>query len=956
MSPKSVAFLVVGMLVISSVFFIFHVTYPDNPTTIQIKNPKTPKNLTPPNYKIFNNQSLNFPKLGLNQTSFTPSGNTSLILSGYVYNSTDGQALANQKLGIAVMQAFTEVITNSQGYYQVQIKASGQGTFAFKVFQYATKLYQLYISPGTSSMSKDIYLTPLQKYSVSGHTESHGNNISGVDLSFQSFWGSYASVSSSNGSYSVNMVDENYSIIAHKPGFSNITDPTSVGVDNASRPSFNILLNSSEKPSLFMNGYIFNSLGKPVANATVSVISPALPGSGATTFANGFYNISVAYYSNLIQVSAVGYTILTQTVQVTHNLTDVNFTLSSFNPFVLGQNTGSVNPGPYGMSNNSATVSFGSPMPATISGVVYNNQTGMKVANQQFVVYTSVNGTYFYYNMGSNANGSYSINMAYLGYFNYTIHSAKFNPTWLDENLKHSLGNIFIWVTTSPSNIFNINGSLLNKITGGNLANATINITGAGGQLLKQIHVGANGSFNFTLLGGNYNMTVSAPGFNSTTSPINVNQNYTNLNLTLNPGTGISPGSNQWGPSNGTGLPGVNSTGIQNQMNATQNSTGQSPATVSSNSTDLALQFNDSSTGQPVANTYYMMYIKVNGLYLNVTGKTNSTGGSTLYLAYGGTYILLPEMIDYSGNAMFVNTSRVTGAILFNMTPIQQYTLQVNLTNPLSYSGSSVPYGGLSANSSYALPIMSNSHYQASNYTLVNYSLPNGTYRFSYSNPAYVPSVFSKSLSGSSATVDRVLDPYVLRLSWTSDTGWGYYVNSTAGSTIVSKLSNSAGSGSITYGLTAGSFQFQSMIGSTGSNYMAFTLNTSSWEKNLSLGISGSSLNLTNYFVSAYLPPSNGSYSAMYNYSIPSNVLAANPAYIHQFILNVTSNDNVAVTIGSSPVSGSPGTGTYTLSNYFVLSNTSTTAISIAANGITLGQFASILHSVSMVYYKVTLG
>ena len=126
----------------------------------------------------------------MNQTSFSPTGNASVTLSGYVYNASNhNQALANDRLGIAVMQAFTFVNTNSKGFYQVQIKASGQGTFAFKIFQFATGLYDLYIGPGTTSLSKDIYLSPMTKYSVSGLTESHGNDIPGVGLTFQSFCG-----------------------------------------------------------------------------------------------------------------------------------------------------------------------------------------------------------------------------------------------------------------------------------------------------------------------------------------------------------------------------------------------------------------------------------------------------------------------------------------------------------------------------------------------------------------------------------------------------------------------------------------------------------------------------------------------------------------------------------------------------------------------------------------------
>lgn len=953
MSPKSIAFLVVGMLVISSVFFVFHVTYPNSPATITLKNPKTPKNVTPPNYQIFNNQTLNLPKLGLNQTSFTPSGNATLTLSGYVYNNSDPkQVLANQNLGIAVMQAFTMVKTNSQGYYQVVLKASGQGTFAFKAFQYATRLYQLYISPGTSSLAKNLYLSPMQKFQVSGHTESHGNDISGVDLSFQSFWGSYSSVSSSTGSYTVNMVDQNYSIFAQKTGFSNIPDPTSVGVNNTPQSSFNILLNSSNQAILYMSGYVHNALGAPVSNADLSVISPQLSNSLVQTFANGYYNISVAYYSNTIQISATGYTLHTQTVYVTHNLTNQNFTISSFNPFFTQKYTGSISPGPYGMSNNSSIVNYGSNQKATINGTVYNNQTGMKVANQQFVVYTSVNGTYFYYNIGSGSNGSYAISMAYLGDYNYSIRSTNFNPAWMDQILTGNAPDVTIWVTTAQSNIYNINGSLLNKLTGGNITNATINITGSGGQLLKQIHVGANGSYNFTLIGGSYNMTVSAPGFNTTTSPINVNNNYTK-NLTLAPSTGISPGSTTWSSSNGSGLPGVNSTGITGQINATMNTSG-APTTTSGSPVNLSLQFNDTSNGQSIANTPYLIYINVNGLYLRISGSTNSTGGSTLYLAYGGTFILLPEMIDYSGSAIFVNTSQVSGPVVFNMTPLQQYTLQVNLTNPLSYTGSTVPVGSLSANGSYALPIFYSTYHEASNYTIVNYSLPDGTYNFQYSNQSYVPISFTSLLNGSSVKVDKVLKPYVLDLSWSTETVWGYYLNSTSRN-IITSLSDPAGSGSIIYGLTAGTFNFQSVVGSTKANSSSFTLTTSAWQKSLTLNILGNTLNLTKYVQPAYVTQSSGSFSTVYNYSVPSSVLVGNPSYIDQFILNITTSDHVTVKINGIVVNGSPANGAYTLSNYFALKHTTATAISITADGITLGQFASILNSVNMIYYNVTL-
>ncbi len=958
MSPKSVAFLVVGMLVISSVFFIFHVSYPANPATIKIIPPNTPKNIKPPNLQIFNNQTFNIPGLGMNQTNFSPTGNTTLTLSGYVYNASNhNQVLANQRMGIAVMQAFTFVTTNSQGFYQVQIKASGQGTFAFKIFQFATGLYDLYIGPGMKSLSQNIYLSPMQKYSVSGLTESHGNDIPDVGLTFQSFWGTYASYSTSSGAYSVNMVNDKYVIADHKTGFSPVPTPIKVNVNSTPQTSFNINLNTTNQAILHMSGFVFNLLGNPVPGASLAVISPYLQNGTATTFANGYYNLSVAYYSNTIQIDGLGYTSLTNTITITHNLTNQNFTLTSFNPFQqnVGK-TGIQSPGPNGMNNNSAAVNYASNFLTSISGKVYNNQTGMWVPNQPFTVYTSVNGTYFYYDMQSDASAQYGIYMNYTGVYNFTILSQKFNTIWLDQNLQYSVNNVILYVTTPSSNIYYVNGSLFNKITNGSLTNATIKITGPQGQVYKTIQVNSTGNYNFSLIGGNYQMNISSPGFNSTSQPLNVNKSYNNLNFSLTPTTGISPGSSQWSPSSGTGLPGVNSTNILSQFNSTQqNNSNQSPTTTSATPVTLDLQFNNATSGKGITSTAYAIFIKVNGLYLRVNGTTNSTGGSVLDLAYGGTYILVPEMIDYTGSGVFVNTSQISGPVAFNMNPLPLYNLQINLSNPLSYSGSSVPLSGFSGTGNYFLPIVNTSSQVASNYSLVYYSLPTGNYSFSYNNPAYVPDTFNISINGQSLVHKEVLKPYVLILDWSSSTNWGYYVNST--SMRLSNLNMGTGSGQQTVvPLTYGSYSIQTMLGNVQSNSTSFTLNYTSSEKSLTYNNQQFSLNLSNYFMTSDIYSRNATtdnYSVIYNYSIPG---FNEKMYISGFVLNLTKYYQVFVAIDQVQAKGTATSGNYTLSNYFVPSTSTATAITITANGITSQEVFSIMNNAGMIYYNVSLG
>lgn len=954
MSPKSVAFLVVGMLVISSVFFMFHVTYPANPATIKL-NP--PKNVQPPNLQIFSNQSANFPHLGLNQTSFSPTGNTSLTLEGYVYNASNQQTLANQKLGIAVMQAFTLVTTNSTGYYRVQIKASGQGVFAFKVFQYNTRLYDLMISPGVSSLTHNIILTPQVKYNVSGYTQSHGNDIPSVGLIFHNFWGNYTTQSSLGGSYGLKMVDGLYTITDFKNGFSPVPDPINVTIDNTSRVPFNIQLNSSNQAALYMSGYVHNDLGNPVSGATIDVTYPALVNSTAITSKTGYYNISVAYYSNTIGITATGYSPYSQVVMVTKNLVDQNFTISSLDPFVSPIATGNQPTGPAGLGTNVSAVNYAVQNPVTVSGKIILNQTGLPVPDQQFIVYTSVNGTFFFDQIQTDGSGNYTISLQYHGDYVFAITSTTYYEAWLNKTLDNSLTGVPIYVKTSGANIYHISGHLYNGVTNGSMVNSTINITSSSGQFLGTVNVSSSGNFSFNLTGGNYNLNISAPGFGSKTVPLNVTGNVSNLNLTLNPTTGISTGSTQWSPSSGTGLPGVNNTSVVSQINSAQNSSGQSPSTASGTPVVLRIQMVENNTQKnPIVNTSFVLFIKVNGLYLRVTNTTNSTGGALLPLSYGGTYIILPEMIDYSGNAQFINTSTVNQPIVFKMDQLPSYLLQVNLSNPLgSYNGSNVPISGLTGDG-YYLPIKYSSYESGTNFTLANYSLPNGTYSFSYIDKAYVSDYFNVTMSGNSTIYNGSLDPYALILNWSSPVTWGYRIIGPSGVLVSENMGNAQGTGTTIFGLYDGTFTFYSYINGTSAKNAPVTLSPAAYEDNLTFNVQQYSMNISQYLnKSVYFNINNSTadnYSATLNYTIDS----LNSIYISSFLLNVSSIYSVNTYIDGQLQSGATFSGgTINLPNYFATGSSGATKISIVADGITLQEFSTMVNNVTMVYYGVTL-
>ncbi len=957
MSPKSIALLVVGMVLVSSVFFIFHVSYPSNPATIKINH--VPKNVNPQNIHIFQNQSYNLPKLGLNQTSFTPSGNTSMILQGYVYNASSPggkQPIANTILGVAVMQALTRVQTNSEGFYQVRILASGQGTFAFKMFQYITDYQALYIGQGLTVLNKTISLTPQPKESVSGITLSHGNNIPGVSLTFKNFWGNYTPTSDNTGAYSLNMVNGNYTITALKSGFEPLPDPSTVAVSSSPISNLNLNLNATNQGIYYMNGSLFNQLGQKVPNALVFDSSPHVANGSDISNSYGFYNISVAYYMNQIQIGATGYTPFSQNVEVLQNMTKDFYNLEALDPFNAPNGVTGITKGePAGLANNISKPGY-TPTPTNIfiSGQVISTQTGNPVPNQSFDLFTSVNGTYFNDTIVSNSTGYYKVNLLFTGDYHLNVTSAQFYDTWLNESLVSSQGNVPIYVTTSPNKVYHLSGGVINGVTGKPLSNATIKIYSSSGGYLTSVQTNATGYFNTSLLGGSYKISVSSPGYSTTNQTLTISGNTTLPTVNITPTTSISPGSSQWNSSSGSGLPGVNGSSISAQLNNTQNLTGISPGTNSSTPVTLHIRMMINGTSLSVNNTTYEMFVRVNGLTLNLTGNTNKTGYSLLNLAYGGSYILLPEMVDYSGIAELVNTSEYQNnqTLDLYLNPLLVYNVTANLTNPLPvYNGSSVPVGGLTV-TGYILPITPDSTpYMGGNYTIFNYSLPNGTYSFQYSNIHYVPKKFSINVNGSSNYSRVVLQPYVLKLSWNTNASWYYTLNGPGISlTNTSKLVNSS-----TYiSLESGTYSFNTYLGNNQSNTTSFSLTANAPNKSLQ-------------FITEFGVQTNSNVTT-WNFNGTKDELQVNTSighnevyYISQVDINANLSKNSFLYIASKETGSLNQTtfSSFAIANYFATSKTGQTSLSIVSNGFkdynALSGYAQYGVNVTIAYYTTSL-
>lgn len=927
MSPKTIALLIVGMVLVSGVFFIFHVSYPSNPATIKFNH--VPKNVKPPNYQIFQNQTYNQPGLGLNQTSFTPSGNTSMILQGFVYNASSPgglQPIANKLLGVAVMQALTLVRTNSQGFYQVKILASGQGTFAFKVFQFRTNYTTLYIGQGISVHNRSISLTPQPKYSISGFTQSLGKNLSGVALTFGNFWGKYYSSSGLSGAYSLDMVDGNYTITAVKNGFEPVPRPQSVNVSNSSIPNYDLTLFSTSQAAFYMNGYIFNQLGNSIPNALIYDSTVQTANGANISQPNGFYNISVAYYLNAINIlNATGYTVFAKNVPVFSNLTNENFTLEALDPFRApsGQ-TGITTGEPSGLGNDISQVNYATGLPVSISGQVISRQTGMPVPNQAFTLYTSVNGTYFNDIIKTNGSGFYNVNLLFTGNYHINVTSAQYYDTWLNGSLTGSVANHVIYVSTSPNKVYHLSGGVLNGLTNSTLANATINIYSNTGGYLTTVHTNATGQFNISLLGGTYKISVSNPGFNITNVTTTITGNQTGLNVPITPTSSIASGSSVWNSSSGTGLPGVNGSSVSSQLNNTQNLTGISPATNSSVPVSLDIRMLDNATKSSINNTSYEMYIKVNGLTLNLTGRTNSTGYAYLNLSYGGSYILLPEMIDYSGIATLVNTSQyqAPGKVLdLYLNPLPVYKLSVNLTDQINES---IPTGSLSV-TGFSLPVMPNNSITGRGYSNLTYLVPSGTYLFTYSNVNYVVKNFSINVKGSNLNSVVPLQPYALALYWNTTVAWSYELTG-AGSPGNASMNSGAGLEYIP--LQYGAYVFIASFNGNSLGPKTFNLTRGAPNSTLIFETQLKTEILKNVTANVSMP---APFVLKVNAVLNSNETTQNE-YISQIGINVNIPSNATLSIGTGVLISSPVSNVFYVSKNFVLVPNGQTTLSITAD------------------------
>lgn len=757
MSPKSIAFLIVGMVLISGVFVFFHVDYPSAPAQIIIK---PPKGYTPP--VIYQKEIYNNRNLGGGNTSFKDYGNSTVVMQGYARNSSNGSPIGNATLYSAVLEAGTVVQTSSNGFYRIVFLQSGYGKFAFKIFQYNTLYTENYL-PVNATVWNNLSFVPSPKYTVSGTTVYNGSTVGNVMLNFASKWGTYNTSSSSAGSYTLTGVAGNYSIDAIKKGFTNVTDPSSVDIKNLNISSFTLQLFPDNETGAIIKGYAQNEL-----HHYINVYSVYSNTSIQTASRSGlYYSVPADFGNNHVSASAPDYQNVYSIVSVSRAVTYYNFTLPSINPFDAssGQVTETISQENSSLmsvylGNNTSSPDYGVTKVTQITGFVKGNGSSANMANQKLEVITSVNGTYFIEDISTNSLGQYSFNMSFPGAYNFSIINPLSLPINFSANLSGGSFNQNLNFSLKSGSIEKLNIHTIgenNKTLPGVKVNITSGLNSNGSSIYSNTTSGS-GNTSLNLTNGNYTVHLSKPGFNNVS--YNLPPGSSKVNLSLTPVSSIGSNFTTWNQTEG--LPGESPANIASQMN---NSKLPAPSTVNYNATYFTLLLENGT--KPLSNQETAVYIYVNGYYYILKSQTNSSGELKISLKFGGTYTVLPETVDFNGTAISVNTTipGFKGSVVRDsMNEKKLFNLDVTLQNPYSYPGSAPPAKGLSV-SGYILPIIPATVSSVDNVTYVNYTIPGGHFYFAYSYVHFVPVNFSVDLT-SNTDVKKTVDPFLVILSY----------------------------------------------------------------------------------------------------------------------------------------------------------------------------------------------
>ena len=797
-SPKAVAIIVAAIIIASSSFFIFHVSY-----STEIPNLKLPK-LHPP--QIFAHESRLFAG-SLLGTSFSFVSNATFTLEGYLYsNANSGHTpLGNRKAYVYVFPWVDEVTTNSNGFYSVTMLHYGSYTVGYTVQNYSEPTASFSIIQG-NSIWQNITLSPANFYKTTGKTvATNGSTISNVLIIFHAFFGNYTTTSGSNGFFSTNLPNAMYISITLKGGYHKFPKPLFFNVSGNSK-SLTLTMNKTNQIIYFnVSGYIFNKLGKPVNGASVSDIylgnGTTVPKTvaNATSILNGSYVISVPAGYNIIYAGGAPYLIsvvpdaisglsspsqifsniaFTPHIFVNTTLYNENATLVAKDPFSptgTGKNGTAAVP-TYGIGQvnrflrgNYSAVNYGIGVPLSTPSIIdlliqNTNESHSPLIDYPVLVLSNITGTNYFVTVFTNSSGFAKVPVFYQGTYKIVIFIPGFNSGNITVNPGHVDHVSFL-----PLNgqFFTVSGYVHNKIDNLPLSSYTIfnNLSGVFPVNFSYYAGNSAGFYSFEVfydthfpflttknVSEQFIIQVKYAGFSSNSLTIDMTKdgNLTNNNISLSPvitiGNIVNGQSIRMWNNVTSGVPGINHINVTE--NLTNSYTDKISITHNSITAPFLLNITVNSSTINVPDLPLDIYLGVNGVVYNATVISNASGVIQMDLFYSGLYYLQFFGITYeTPNHSYSFSNTVHNQVVY-INQRQHRTVTIKLENLFALSHPTAPENisvadnaPVISNSNLPVPITSGFN-NPSFGTEFNYTLSQGNYYFIYAATGFVKKAF----------------------------------------------------------------------------------------------------------------------------------------------------------------------------------------------------------------------
>ena len=712
-SPKAIAIIIAAIIIASSSFFIFHVSY-----STEIPNLKIPK-LHPPQIFQQETQLLAGSTLG---TTFSFVSNATFNLEGYIYTNTGNgpTPLANKAAYIYVFPWVDEVKTTSTGFYSVTIVHYGSYSVGYTAQNFTEVTKSFSIIQGNSDW-QNVTLSPANFYKTTGSTVlSNGSLVPDVQIVFHAFFGDYTTLSASNGTFTTDLPSAMYLSITLKGGYYKFPKPLFFNVTGVTN-HLTLTMNKTNQLLYFnVSGYLFNKIGQPVSGGVVSDLylgngssSPQVIAT-ATSIFNGSYTIKVPEGYSLLYANGAQYlySVIPDAISglsspgvilsnlnilpklfVNTTLYNENATLTAKDPFSptgIGNNGTRVIP-IYGrnevnhfLKGNYSTINYGNGIPfstpSLLSFSILNmNESYAPLSNYPVAVLSNISGTPYYETFFTNSTGILHVPVYFSGYYSLVIFIPGFHSA---EEFENNGALLAVYLTPLRGEYFNISGYILNKVNSAPLTPAFVNNSLSG--LFPVNYSSSSGikpgyySFHvfydthFPFLSTNnvsekYVINASYQGFVSATLAINFTkgQNLTNENITLVPVQCIGYNSKgtpikAWNEKS-SGIPGINAIDVTENLSRGQSSnyiTYNTYGPISpyiANITVLNTQKVVNGVYPPMPNLPVQIFFLVNGVIYNTTTIANSTGVVHLHLLYTMHFANQIYAINYEESGVYVS-------------------------------------------------------------------------------------------------------------------------------------------------------------------------------------------------------------------------------------------------------------------------------------------------------------